>query len=279
MHDRHLGIRVPWRLRRYLSSSHYIRLLTQASFQAVLKSKPMEAPAESSVEVLTLLDSSNVVNYLVGIKSLLLYSPRPLAVTVLSDGSLTDSDKSVLSGHIKGIRILDALPEATGAICAALGTDERKNHIFIRKLVDLPLQSSAPYVLFFDSDVVFRRPIPPSFFELNGKGVLYNKDHDHSRYDTSFHHVLEYVATLGSKATAVTNLNSGLMLWDRKALLSSDLLAYPRFVKQKNGSLYYLIEQDSFCALASRFRQRRCPLNTWFYATGKTPILKLARTR
>ena len=172
-------------------------------------------------------------------------------MTVLSDGSLTDSDRSVLSGHIKGIRILDALPEATGAICAALGTDERKNHIFIRKLVDLPLQSRAPYVLFFDSDVVFRRPIPPSFFDLNGKGVLYNKDHDHSRYDTSFHHVLEYVATLGSKATAVTNLNSGLMLWDRKALLSSDLLAYPRFVKQKNGSLYYLIEQDSFCALAS----------------------------
>ena len=71
MHDRHLRIRVPWRLRRYLSSAHYIRLLTQASFQAVLKSKPMEAPPESSVEVLTLLDSSNVVNYLVGIKSLL----------------------------------------------------------------------------------------------------------------------------------------------------------------------------------------------------------------
>jgi hypothetical protein len=219
----------------------------------------MVAPPDSSVEVLTLLDGSNVVNYLVGIKSLLLYSPRPLAVTVLSDGTLTESDRSVLSSHVIGIRILDALPEATKAICAALGTDERKNHIYIRKLVDLPLQSRAPYVLFFDSDIVFRRPIPLSFFDLNGKGVLYNKDHDHSRYDKSFHHVLEYVATLG-KATPVTNLNSGLMLWDRSLLLSSDILDYPRFVKQKTGLLYYLIEQDSFCALASKVPAAPMPI-------------------
>jgi hypothetical protein len=260
MPDRRLPIRIPWRLRQYLKADYYIRRVTQASFRAILETPPMPAPPESSVEVLTLLDRSNVVNYLIGIKSLLMHSPRPLAVTVVSDGSLVASDNSLLSQHVDGIRIIHDLPEAGKAVSKALGVDERKAFPLLRKLVDLPLGSRSPYLLFFDSDIIFRRPIPGSFFNLNGSAVRYNKDHDHSRHDPLFHYVLEFLAADGKKGTAVTNVNSGLMLWERSRLVDCDLLGYTRFVKERHGSLYHLIEQDSFNVFASRVPSTSMPI-------------------
>ena len=51
------------------------------------------------------------------------------------------------------------------------------------------------------------------------------------------------------------------MLWVRNRLVECNLLAYARFVKERYGALYHLIEQDSFNVLASQVPSAVMPVD------------------
>lgn len=248
---------LPWRVQMALTARYYLEPLTQAVFRAVLRTPPIAA-GKGPVEALTLLDHRNVNNYLLGIKSLLLHSPEPLAVAVLSDGSLRLEDVRELERHIPGIRVLTkeeiSIPSASMAAIHKWCTEYR----YLSKLMHLPFASRHPLLLFLDSDVIFRRNLPESFFRLGpGIAATYNCDHDHSRYDPLFHYLQEYAGSRGISLR--TNLNCGLMLWDRARLKPLDSVEFLEYVSRKHGCLHAVAEQDAWTLLASQLPVEALP--------------------
>ena len=241
---------LPWRVQQAMTARYYLERLTQAVFRAVLRTSPLAA-GEGPVEALTLLDRRNVNNYLLAIKSLLLHSPEPLAVTVLSDGTLRPIDVQLLQKHIPGIRVLAkegiSIPSASLPAIQKWCTEYR----YLSKLMHLPFASRQPLLLFLDSDVLFHRDLPANFLRLSpDMAATYNRDHDHSRYDPHFHYLKDYAAARGISLR--TDLNCGLMLWDRARLKPLDAIEFLEYVSQKHGCLHAVAEQDAWTLLASQ---------------------------
>jgi hypothetical protein len=241
---------VPWRVRRFCSPEYHVGNWTQWLFSEVYRTPPVRADDDSVTETFTLLDKKNVRNFLVAIKSLFLSSRVAPSVTVLSDGTLGTAEEELLRKHVTGIRVVrqDRLPvpDRLGAVIERV----RSYYPHIQKL-SFPYLARKKSLLFLDSDVVFRRRLPDDFLSLPAEvGVVYNRDHDHSRYDDHFHYVLDYVAKTGRPS--VTDLNSGLMLWDRDVLLGLDAVDFLLLVEERLGSLHYVAEQDYFNILASQ---------------------------
>jgi hypothetical protein len=210
---------------------------------------------------MTLLDHKNVNNYLVGIKSLLLHAPQPLAVTVLSDGTLRSEDVQNLQRHITGIRILELADVVIPSAFQALITKWCHEYRYLSKLMHLPFAGRAPLLLFLDSDVIFRQALPEQFLGLSpGIAVSYNQDHDHSRIDPCFHYLQEYAAARG--IALVNNLNCGLMLWDRASLRPLEAVEFLAYVASRHGFLHAVAEQDAWTLLASQLGN--APLPTSF---------------
>jgi hypothetical protein len=275
------GIRdlLPWRIQKALTGRYYSERLTQTVFRAVRRTPPLTA-AEGPVEVLTLLDRRNVNNYLLAIKSLLLHSPEPLAVTVLSDGSLRRVDVYHLERHIPGIRVLAkeqiSIPSASLPAIQTWCTEYR----YLSKLMYLPFASRQPLILFLDSDVIFRRNLPESFLRLGpGIAATYNRDHDHSRYDPHFRYLADYAGSHGISLR--TDLNCGLMLWDRARLRPLDSVGFLEYLTRTHGSLHAVAEQDAWTLLASQLPVEPLPidflvLSNWEYNNARNRTRALA---
>jgi len=248
---------LPWRVQRALSPSFYVEFATKALFRKVLSTRPLQT-GDGTVEVLSLLDRRNLENYLIAIKSLLLHSPVPLAVTVLSDGTLGNQDRELLLEHIRGIRVLEkkdinipsAYAEAIAAWC--------KGYPHLAKLMYLPFASRKPLLLFIDSDITFRCPLCPSFFSLPaGVAATFNCDHDHRLYDPKFHYVERYASE--RDINLISNLNCGLMLWDAARLSPLECLGFLQYLLELDGYLHPVAEQDAWSLLASQVRALPLP--------------------
>jgi hypothetical protein len=241
---------LPWRVQRALTARYYLEPLTSAVFRTVLGTPPIAA-GNGPVEVLTLLDQRNVNNYLLAIKSLLLHSSESPAVTVLSDGTLRPVDVRQLEKHIPGIRVL--AKEEISIPSASLPTIEKwcTEYRYLSKLMYLPFASRQPLSLFLDSDILFHRNLPANFLRLSpGIAATYNRDHDHSRYDPHFHYLKDYAASRGISLR--TDLNCGLMLWDRARLKPLETLEFLEYLSQMHGCLHAVAEQDAWTLLASQ---------------------------
>jgi hypothetical protein len=152
---------------------------------------PVTADVNSRLDVLSLLDHSNVNNYLIAIKSLILHLPSRPAVTVLSDGTLQPGDIEELRRHVLGIRVLSKNQIPVPSSCNTLFERWCKEYPYLAKLLYLPLTTEAPFLMILDSDVIFRAPLPPDFGQLPASvDARYNCDR-HSRYDPCFYHVDE----------------------------------------------------------------------------------------
>ncbi len=262
---------LPWRVRRTLNVAYYVRHLTQFVFRSVDKTPPLEADVHSRLDVLSLLDHSNVNNYLLAIKSLLLHLPTRPALTVLSDGSLQPYDIEKLRRHILGIRVLSKdqipVPSSSEAIFARWCQE----YPYLAKLIYLPLTTEAPFLMILDSDVIFRAPLPADFGQLPPDvDAQYNCDHDHSQFDPCFNYVDEYAKPRGLRL--IKNLNCGLMIWRRSALRPLDAVQFLNYVVQRHGFLHAVAEQDAWTVLASQLRTEPLPpqflvLSNWQYNT------------
>jgi hypothetical protein len=270
---------LPWRVQRALTARYYLERFTQAVFRAVLRTPPIAA-GEGPVEVLTLLDHRNVRNYLLAIKSLLLHSFETPAVTVLSDGTLRPADVRQLEKHIPGIRVLAkeeiSVPSTSLPAIQKWCTEYR----YLSKLMHLPFASRQPLLLFLDSDVLFHRDLPANFFQLSpGMAATYNRDHDHSRYDPHFHYLKDYAASRGISLR--TDLNCGLMLWDRAQLNPLAAIEFLEYLAQRHGSLHAVAEQDAWTLLASQLPTAPLPvdflvLSNWECNTAQNRVRALA---
>ena len=242
--------RLPWRMQLALSPSFYVERLTDAVFRRVLSTRPLAA-GDGNVEVMSLLDRRNLNNYLLAIKSLLLNSPVPLAVTVLSDGTLRAEDRLVLQKHVHGIRVLERSDVTLPAAAASEINRWCDEYPYLAKLMYLPFASRKPLLLIMDSDVIFRRSLPANFFSLRDDvAAKFNCDHDHRVYDPKFHYLEAYAADRGIKL--IHNLNCGLMLWRAAHLRPLDSLGFLRQLAETEGHLHAVSEQDAWSLLASQ---------------------------
>src|SRR5262249_48190570 len=151
------------------------------------------------------------------------------AVTVLSDGTLRPIDVRQLEKHVPGIRVLakDAISVPSGSL--SLIQKWCTEYRYLAKLIYLPFASRQPLILLLDSDVLFHRELPASFLRLSpGIAATYNRDHDHSRYDPHFHYLKDYAALRGISLR--TDLNCGLMLWDRARLKPLDAIEFLEYL-------------------------------------------------
>lgn len=115
----------------------------------------------------TLLCHRDVWFYLLTIKSLFYFSKLSLGVQVIDDGSLTATDKKILSKHIKNISIISG-DVATKKITALLknyrycSIFRESNHKGIythnKKLFDPILLAKTENIILIDSDIIFFNP-------------------------------------------------------------------------------------------------------------------------
>ncbi|HYB40792.1 MAG TPA: hypothetical protein VEL75_03420 [Candidatus Methylomirabilis sp.] len=255
---RRLRERLPWRAQLALTTSTYIRILTRSVFTRVLHTRALAADPNSAMDVLSLLDRPNVTNYLLAVKSLLLQLPAKPSVTVLSDGTLQPADVEALEHHIPGIRVLTRDRIAIPAESAATVARWCEEYPYLAKLMYLPFSSDKPLLMILDSDVIFRGPLPPGFARLApGVAAVFNRDHDHSRYDPCFHYLAEYAER--RNIPLISDLNCGVMIWNRAQLRPLDTMDFLRHVVERHGSLHPVAEQDAWTLLASQVSAQPLP--------------------
>jgi hypothetical protein len=252
-------LRAPWFLVRRLRRSYYVRLVSEFGFRAVLRTPPVYTDQNSDLEIVSLLDHANVPNYLLAIKSFFVFSESAPAVTVLSDGSLTARDVESLQAHICGVRVCTQQQVSLPPACPA-ATVERwcKAYPYLAKLMYLPFVARGQKLLFLDSDIIFRRPIPEQSLHMpKGVAVLYAQDHHHSAYDEYFYCVADYASATNLELP--TNLNCGLMLWNREDLRPLDSLEFLDYLVARIGFLHAVAEQDAWAVLAAKTLHRTLP--------------------
>jgi len=117
--------------------------------RGILRTPPLR-PRPAPLAVVSMVRTEHLRMYLLAIKSLYRYLPGG-SVTVLDDGSLTDTDKALLHEHVGGLAITPIASIAT-APCPRGGCWERLLHI-----LDL---SADKYVIQLDSDVLAFGDVP-----------------------------------------------------------------------------------------------------------------------
>jgi hypothetical protein len=131
---------LPYRYRHRLASACHNRSI------AAIKQTPPIVASESGPMFLSMLRHSDVLMYLVAIKSIHAQL-RPGLITIVNDGSLTDADRYHLDQHLGRIRYLQIHEVDTGTFPRG-GTWER-----LLAILDLRRDH---YVIQVDADIVAR---------------------------------------------------------------------------------------------------------------------------
>jgi hypothetical protein len=182
--------------------------------------------------------------------SLLASSSTPLSLHIHDDGSLTDADRERLRQGLPDCIVV--LPEnADDAVLPELArypecSAFRKKSALARKLLDVPLISTEPFV-FCDSDVLWQRPFE-GLFELPDATtkVVFMRDHQEA-------YALRPWNLMGRRAVQVPRrVNTGLMLAS-PAVLDLDFLEWLLALRLPSFSRFPLwTEQTCWAALGRR---------------------------
>src|SRR5262245_49118387 len=169
--------RLPYSVQRFFSREYYLQKLCRLFFRLVRSTPAVECSQSSGVEAITLLDKTNIDPYLITIKSFFLYSGLRPQVTIISDGSLTQTEEQILERHVRGVRIIPwenldptslRAPQAMRDMC--------HKALFNKRVFCPPLSGLKDTLIFLDSDVVFRNPIDPDLTDLSAVDLKYNQD-------------------------------------------------------------------------------------------------------
>lgn len=254
--------RVPWRVQQILGHSYYISRLTRYAFKAALKTRPIASDNRSAYEVSTLLDRGNINSYLLAIKSFVMHSPVSCKISIVSDGSLGDEERKLLARHIDGVNIFPPfeIGEDRDDELSVAMRHARVAYPTIRKTYDIYQCMSSENIIFLDSDLLFLKPMERSIFEVGDQAkMIYNRDHDHSVRDPSFHLSDEFIQQKGLKIhKRITDLNCGFMIFDSKVF---DMKLIMEFICHlyKMSRFHTVMEQDAWNIIASKHPVRAMP--------------------
>jgi len=245
--------RLPWAIKRRLTQEYIIMLMTKFSFKLVTATPPIRSFNDSDYEVCTLLDKGNVYAYLLAVKSFFAYSPVQCRITVVSDGSLQDRERRLLSKHVKGINIHDPFEiELTEDKLLVAMKAAREAYHTVRKTWDIFQAMKSKIIIFLDSDVIFLRRIHRWIFDINEKRyMIYNKDHDHSVCDPLFYLTGEFISEYNVPIhNRITDLNCGFMIFSSKAFKMDLIQRYIHFLYRRS-TFHTVMEQDCWNIVAS----------------------------
>ncbi len=245
--------RLPWFLKKRMSVKWCIRALTLLLFKLIRITRNVVSDNTSSYEVCTLLDKANIDCYLVTIKSFVMNSPFNCKITVVSDGSLGEVEFNILRKNIKGVNIY--LPininDPNDDLLMAM-KEARNAYHTIRKTYDIYHVISSDVIIFLDSDVIIRKSLDKSIFDVNGDIELrYNRDHDHSVRDPLFYITERFVNEKGINTNIkITDLNCGFMVFSSKVFKMDLIMEYIMYLHQR-FTFHTVMEQDCWNILAS----------------------------
>ena len=253
---------MPWRLKQILSHTYYIKRVTQYSFRAVLNTGPIVSNNHSSYEVSTLLDKGNINSYLLAIKSFVMHSPLSCKISIVSDGSLGAQESKLLARHIDGVNIYPPFEigeEKDDELSVAM-RHARVAYPTIRKTYDIYQCMNSENIIFLDSDLLFIKPMERSIFEVGDQAkMIYNRDHDHSVRDPSFHLSDEFIAQKGLKIhKRITDLNCGFMIFDSSVFDMKLIMEFICYL-YKMSRFHTVMEQDAWNIIASQIPVRAMP--------------------
>jgi hypothetical protein len=128
--------------------------------RGIYRTPPLPCDPTADCSIHTMLSHSDLLMYLLAIKSFLRF--RPLArVVVHSDGSLTRGDEAVLHAHVPNIRIVSS-PEADTRAQQELNPfllDWRRRDASWRRVIDTELWCETPRRMIIDADILtIRQP-------------------------------------------------------------------------------------------------------------------------
>lgn len=245
-----------------LKRSYYIRHLTRYAFQAALNTRPIASDNRSEYEVSTLLDRGNINSYLLAIKSFAMHAPVPCKISVVSDGSLGNAERDLLSRHIHGVNIHSPveIPEGKDDDLSVAMRHARVAFPTIRKTYDIFHTMSSKNIIFLDSDYLFLKPMDRSIFEVGEQArMIYNRDHDHSVCDSLFHLSDEFIRQKGIKVLKrITDLNCGFMVFSSDVFDMNRIMEFIRYLYE-SSNFHTVMEQDAWNILASTIPVRAMP--------------------
>ncbi|PPD05223.1 MAG: hypothetical protein CTY29_02025 [Methylobacter sp.] len=159
---------IPWRFRGLnpFLNTYGDKLL----FGKITRTPPVQTNPEAKVEVHSAVPHRYLYAYLVAIKSLLQYH-NDLSVVVHDDGSLLDADKTLISQHLPGCRIIDrAVADAEfEKLNNPFLSKVRGSYTSYLKLFDTTLFCRAQRVMILDTDTLFlKRPAAIIDWIING---------------------------------------------------------------------------------------------------------------
>ena len=239
---------------RYLANRHWFQ-------KDILRSHPIELlPLGSRPEVRLLTCHSHVWLSLYSLYSFYLTSGLRNPLVVHDDGSLDDDDRNLYLRLFPGTTILSR-PDADRLVAPRLAeypalAKWRTQLILALKILDLPLLSSSPFFILFDSDLFFFQK-PSAFLDLLaecGNGAAFNV-FGHSPLNA--YSLARWQVRSAIDVDVPDRLNSGFGIVHPSSIelpllnqlvLQDDLLGYP-----------FWLEQTAFAALSARFGLRMLP--------------------
>jgi len=139
-----------YRLRKRLNNFRF-----KLSASGIFSTPPTPCNPEAACTIHTMLGQSDLLMYLLAIKSFLRFRPRA-RVFAHSDGSLNSEDEILLSNHIPGIRLIGAreADERAKKAATAYLAEWRGRDASWRRVIDTELWCETPRRMIIDSDIL-----------------------------------------------------------------------------------------------------------------------------
>ena len=217
----------------------------------------LPTPNDASLQLFSLVCHRDVLYYLSAVRSFIRASGLRCSVLIMSDGTLTPSDVSVLRSELPNARIRSAESDRSGPFIKSSPGLRRfvSEHPLGRKLVGALRYATAPNLILLDCDVLFLRR-PEVILEWACSSESYSLFGRDSRPESCS---LDTESQRALRVNIARYFNSGLLCVRRTSLniaLAEQVISYLYSIGAGNKWVW---EQTAFAAMVGKGQHRSLP--------------------
>ena len=168
--------------------SHFISLLMECKIEyqtrkfrrEIITTSHLQSFPQSHVEIISVTSHQDLPAYILAIRSLLHFTNRQFAITLVDDGTLTEIDCNEILHIVKGIKLIRS-PKLFQLIVDIFGEKniyvQNFNNPYVRKKIASILCTTHDKILFLDSDILFfKKPTQILNWMDNKQDAIYIQD-------------------------------------------------------------------------------------------------------